>query len=828
LTTSQKAALSLLLSVLLFGAFAVLAFTGLFNLIETHFYNPAIASSITRELTSNANEMDKFLSETKTRFSETLIIPAIRRSFLPNQGAEDIFERSRIYGLLAESLRGFQWVRFIDSGGSRIHFSTHTSDVQQQDRLSVSYRNYDEPGFSYELIASADNDEPKYFFDERFDRILFSFPFYDSFDVYRGTALFSLSVQAVMDRLISDERIRVGQNISVISDPKGFLSGMLSAGERVLPIQVSTIWKEGWQKTARLVSPSSGLSLALITVKTEQGFLVGRLINEEVFVFPLPMKIILLVSFFLTVYLTIFLLFNLRQDSVTIVQNRLKQLQISLIEQFYERKGDVDWARWSRELEYRRDEINVQLKQGLKIASGQNKDIDVLIDKSWDELLSVMGGRKETGIDEEKLQIILNRILAALPASSIPAIKSPQVPASAPEYPAVEEAADAEELEEAEAVEELSEEAPEELAEEVPEELEDVPEAEAVSELEDAEELEEAEAVEDIQEVEEVQAIDDEVQTIDDIEVIDEVQEVEEAEEIIEAADIEELEEVEEAGGHPEAALSVDVPVIDVVDMNLSMAAADEVVNDISSGNDLEALEELSEIDELEEAESLEEESAAPQPEYSPEQAPPSGMAEDSDDSPREPSVFMHLGSVSEIGSEIASDASGDSPAGDFPLDDFEIVSPFSTMTFNFSDTDEDLIFLEEEGLDEDDTSTPASLVEELSGGSPNPAEPHSSDDSRGIKKRVLHHVEKGKAGFGFSISKSFFNIANSEKVETLETIDNEDDGDIPLIEAADDDDVIEERGGVPYISDNAISPGVKSDQGLNKDFKELVDSVIK
>ena len=760
MTTSHKAALSLLISVLLFALFTVLSFTGLFNLIEASFYNPSVTSSITNDLADNANEIEKFIVEAQARFSETLAVPAIRRSFLPNQGAEDIFERSRIYGLLAETIRGLQWVRFIDSGGSRIHFSTSASDILQQDRLSVSYRNFDEPGFSYGIIAVEDRGMPKYTFDERGDRILFSFPFYDSFDVYRGTALFSLSAKAIADRLVSDGRIRVGQDLSIISDPNGILSGMSSQGERVLPAQVSSVWKEGWQRTARLTSPSSGLSLALITVQTERGFLVGRLVNEDMFLFPLPMKVILLISFFLTVYLTVFLLFNLRQDSVTIVQNRLKQLQISLIEQFYDRKGDVDWARWSRELEQRRDEINIQLKQGVKTSAVQDKDIDALIDKSWDELLSVIGGKRETGIDEEKLQVILNRILAALPASGVPLKVSPQIPIRQPVYAEANTAA-GKEPEEVEALEELAEEVTDELVEE----------AEAVSEFEEVETLsgEEAEEVEEIEELEEL---------VEEAEAVEEIAAAEEAEAV------EVVEAVEETAAAAEAD-SAEVPIIDVADMDIPVETADEVVNNsgIDFGDEAEELEELDDLEALEEAEDHASEEA------------PQGI------SPQANSVIMDMDNLEELGSGTETDSHDD-----FSLEDFEIVSPFSTIDMGLTGSEDGLVYLNEDSTDENIFDAPATMVEEI----PN------SNSAEGP----------------FLTSKPFFTVNGNERVENLEVVEGGDEI-VPMLEDVSTDEnsghsVIEERGGVHYISEEALSPGEGANPDLNRDFKDLVDSVIK
>jgi hypothetical protein len=67
-------------------------------------------------------------------------------------------------------------------------------------------------------------------------------------------------------------------------------------------------------------------------------------------------------------------------------------------------------------MKYRREEISALLKQGIRPASGSfNEEIDILINKSWDEFLTLLGSRREPGFDEEKLRYALNSMLAALP-----------------------------------------------------------------------------------------------------------------------------------------------------------------------------------------------------------------------------------------------------------------------------------------------------------------------------------------------------------------------------------------------------------------------------
>ena len=392
MTTSRKAIISLLIAVLLFAGFSVLAFSGLFSLLETRFYNPSVTEHLNRDNALNAGAIDRFFTETRERFSETLKTDTVRHSFLTYQRAEDVSARANIYSRLIESFYGVQWVRFVDAGGQRLLFSSYGPDIQSGDGTFPVYKDYNEPGLPYEVVAVAEDGPPKYTFDERAGRIIFSFPLYDSFDIYWGTALFSLSADAVTARLVNEGRLKPGEDITVISNPAGLLFGSVPGLDHSI-IRISTI--------------------------TSQGFLVGRLAGEEVFLLPTSMKIVLLLAFFLTTYLIIFLLFNLRQDPLVVVQNRLKQLQISLIEQFYERKSEADWERWIKELENRREEVRGLLKRGVKADSEKSADMDILIDKSWDELLAMLGSRRnlstpgETDIDEEKIASVLQKLLEA-------------------------------------------------------------------------------------------------------------------------------------------------------------------------------------------------------------------------------------------------------------------------------------------------------------------------------------------------------------------------------------------------------------------------------
>jgi hypothetical protein len=467
-TTSLKAVLSLLISVIIAAGFSAFAFSGFFNLVETRFYNPSITNSQNKEVRRDADTIQNYLEEMKSKFENILKNDAIKQSFIAAQSAQDIFERARLYGRLTETEKGLQSVRFIDAVGLQIHFSTSPADILSQSKNSITYKNYNEvpPFFPYKELAVHEGEPAKITMDQQNERIVFSFPFMDSLNIYRGTAMYSLSIRALEDRLVMEGRIKVGEDIAIISAPPGIVLGLPNTGKEALLFVIASVWRDGIYQLTGLNSQDS--SAVLFSVKTNNGYTVGRVVSESLFYFPPIMKAIILLSVFLTIFLTVFLLLNLRPDTMTVVQNRLKRLQLSLIRDYYERKGEIDWNLWRYELEQRREEVRAELKRGTKRKpSPMLKDIDILIDKSWDEILEAIGNGR--AIDEDKLQNILSRMLRA--AGSLPAAQ-PVTKLS---------------------IQPAEEEVPEE--EEEPEELEELEKVEEPDEAEDLEELTDAEEI---------------------------------------------------------------------------------------------------------------------------------------------------------------------------------------------------------------------------------------------------------------------------------------------------------------------------------------------
>jgi hypothetical protein len=569
--------------------------------------------------------------------------------------------------------------------------------------------------------------------------------------------------------MASAGRIKIGESIAVISEPPGVVAGLPSVGHNVLLPLIAGMWSENSLSLGALNSGITDIDLALISRKTDQNIYTGRLVNQSLLGFPLAMRIILLISFLGTVFLVIFLILNFRQDTITIIQSRLKKLQVNLLAEYYEHTGDLNWSHWRRELEHRREDVHAELKRGLIVRVRGFAEIDNFIDRSWDDLVAIIGGRMEKRfeIDEDTLRALLSRLLPETAAQEGSAGTENSDVADKPEA--------LEALNEADIVEALEGPAREQALLEAPEpELEELDAGEA--------ELVELEA--------------DEVDEPEELEALDEADEVEELEDPAgeEAApeapkpDLEELAVVEPELVEPDGAEAPDRPAGEEPE------AADEV-------EELEAVEpdrmRFDEIDPLEFDESAE-----------------FGTAIDS------------LVSAIEFSPESQELEREKEEEARSMAENFDIQSPFASI---FS-------ALAKEELEPE----PVEELESLEREAPSPDESPETD------------AEELRLSFaGPQLSVPFLGTLNSEIAFLMAG-----EGDAPAAPEEDaavldagpepgdmdaggqgtgpepeetetDGGIITERDGVLYINENVLNPGKKILKGLNRNFKNLIDSIL-
>ncbi|MDR0551658.1 MAG: hypothetical protein LBG72_06535 [Spirochaetaceae bacterium] len=421
MNAARKIALSLLCTVILSAGFALIAFTGFFDFIQLQFYDPALISAKRQELNETGRAIARSFDELDAEFAAVLSNQAVKRSFSLRQNEEDIAERVRILGELLVSVPGLLRVRFVDERGLRIHYSTEEEDILSREEGRIAYKNYYETEDFIPFVAETGSKEieRQIQFEGEKERAVFYFPFYDALYVYRGAAIFTVSIHSVIESLTA---AGAKGAVSVISEPKGIVMGQRDVRAGELKTSIAGLWRE--ENTSlktnsfmmNALTDSLGNSYLILTLMTYKNFYIAGIYNAALFEFSNIMKIIMLTGTALTLFILFFFVFNLKHDPVILVQNRIKSLQVSLIEEYYNAKETLDWKKWRWELEQRREEIRRELKRGIKVKpeSDAARYIDSFFEKSWDDLLTAIGKRgAETLKEDERLENILKRILEA-------------------------------------------------------------------------------------------------------------------------------------------------------------------------------------------------------------------------------------------------------------------------------------------------------------------------------------------------------------------------------------------------------------------------------
>ena len=565
MTSSQKTAVSLLVSVILFAAFSVISFTGLFSLIDARFYEPEKISQIQKHLETISENYDEYITTLESRFGKnenSFLKQKSVLSYIESKASEeDVLLRSRLSGELFNQTPGLMGMRLVDKNGINIHFSTFSSDILNRTSETVAYKNYTDSisltgqkEIPFEKIYSPDSFETsgivcKTIFDGNDNRIIFSFPFYDVYSAYRGSFIFYVNANDFNRVLLSKKLITFGNTGTLVSGltsdendkntdyKSGFVFGIpaVANGKQIFEKEILSRWQRGLTAPEKIVYKKSDDSFSesefdaatnavdaenkknnywilVSSTKTAFGY-VGGIYPDEIFVMSDGVKILLLVCIFITLFLIVFLIVNLKQDDMVVIRERIRRLQLGIITEFLKQKEAVDWKIVSGKIAERRQDVSSEIMKSLgRRGKKHSAEINDLINRSWDELLAAMNveSKKNSGSLENSNIDEIKKLLEELLSSGSIKVQSvqPQVTVNQSQL--------------------------------------DVKPVASVHALDDVEELEntssaDVEEIEEIEEVEEAESVDAE-----ELEEADEVEEIEEAEEIGETGEVEELEELEE------------------------------------------------------------------------------------------------------------------------------------------------------------------------------------------------------------------------------------------------------------------------------------------
>ena len=518
MTSGHKTALSLLITVLIFSLMCVFAFAGGFAYIEMHYYEPRIVKNVNQTLDSISLDFDEYISTLKHNFAEYANDPRAKTFFERESSTSDMQDRQLLTERLMENNPGLEGIRVVESTDLHIHYSTYPSDLMMQTEEYISYQDYNDAiPFSslsiYDTGVFAGDPETyaelsMLYFDDAKDRLIFSFPYFDSYTAYRGTILFYVYAQDFTRQIINKNLIALNTRSKVIA-PKdsfgvrqtsqncGIVFGFPSVGRELIDGKILNNWTKGQYEVEQLAQDENGHIMILITGTNSQSAKIGWICNDEEFTFSQLEKALLLTCLFITLFLIIFMLFNLKHDDNVVIRERIHKFEMALFHEYLERKDTEDWSTLQKTAALRKQDVNAEIIKSLG-ATGRKHSTEIsrALDQSWTEFLHIISGSYKESLEQLNTQAAKNN--APVPETKVEIVEPLPAPAGQMQnVPADEDIQELEEVEEVEELEEIPEaEAVQEPVEEV-EALEEIPE-----DIPDQEDVQEAE--EDIEELEEV------------------------------------------------------------------------------------------------------------------------------------------------------------------------------------------------------------------------------------------------------------------------------------------------------------------------------------
>ena len=701
MTSGQKVAFSLLISVLAFCAFTVIAFSGLFDILEVNFYQPVVQKIKQEKIEEIGSAQKEYFETLIKRFDDFSVDSSVKTYIETRPDDSAVREREAKRVRLFTETSALKGIRIVDSNARNVYFSTFSSDIISTGS-KIAYRDYNliSDEVSFDSVKSNPNvteiadsvKKCRLIKDADGNRVIFSIPFFNKNSVSKASILFYCDPANFSHFLFNRNLIDMNGFASLVTTPRtkdkkidgfgGFVFGLPNYGSSSVRDQIIQKWRENdgssiWKLVPEVTEKSkkndeSGeineisenigeKSLCAFSSDSKDFGYIAMIFDESELKFPPFMRILLLVTAFVTFYLAVFLILSFKHDDMIVIRDKIERYQNEFFIA-YKKKGEP------KNESYFAEQKNIVEKRVLKSLGKKVEkhaaEFKSIFDSHWAELLSsfgfaplaVQGGQGAINADELKkivrssLEDILENGTIQINATTVAQSQnlqksrvSPQtensekiekIPESVSEINApepVEEILEAESLgeveeisesvEDAETLEELDEIEPVEEAESV-EELDEVESAEEI-EADEPESIEEVESVEEIPEAEslgEVEEIPESIEEVTETEVvevaenleepeeIETIEEVESVEEISEAESLDEVEEISEAVEESESVENAEeVSELDEVEEveSVEEVTETEVVEDVENLEEPEEIEPVEEADELEAAESL-------------------------------------------------------------------------------------------------------------------------------------------------------------------------------------------------------------------------------
>ena len=611
-----KTALSLLLTFIAFTVIAIASLSGLFSPIEKRFYEPAQVQQFRSELNEVASAGNQYFSSLLAAFGSDdggFLNDESVLTFLSVSPSDEVLHRLAV---LSEAHRGLEGIRVVDASGRRVHFSSFRNDYRLDAGRRI-YSNYQElktlfgtPEIPFENLSCFSGEETHPYrigIDGQNQRIVYSFPLENNGS--RFCVLFYVGTRGFINTLIEKKIISVNQDIPLVSSADcmtgGFVLGLENDIRGAADAELLKIWKNGQVDTdgiqtdgIQFVFDDRTVNYTVFTDRGSSAPFFSILFSSDSVLLPGYVKILILVSAFISVCLFFLILFNFKKDDDVIIRDRIKRVQFELLSEYFDK--NLERAEIAGIIEAKKSDVSVRIKKSLgRRGKKHSAELDTMLEKSWSEIIDMLSAEKkqQPSFDMSEIRRMLEELLSATPVT-VRNQPVQTVPAK------VAEPEPADDLEEADSVE------PAEDLEDTDgvEPADDLEEVDAVEPVEDLEEADGVEPVKDLEEVDTVKSVEDleEADVIEPVEDLEEADSVEPVEDLEEADGVEPAEDLEEADAVEPAEDLEDVDAVEPAD-GLEEVDAVEPADDLEEADGVEPVEDLEEAGGVEPADDLEE-----------------------------------------------------------------------------------------------------------------------------------------------------------------------------------------------------------------------------
>nr|MDA3810197.1 hypothetical protein [Spirochaetaceae bacterium] len=342
----------------------------------------------------------------------------------------------------------------------KIQYSSNHKDIKSatsERQVTDLWRNSEDYN---ENLALEDNKESIVFNDNN-DSIIYRIPVRDYLGIEKGVALIYFSSSGFKEYLFSkglsssNSLIQIFGSHGLIIDMKD--EQLQKVSDKLLDVQNRNI------EQPYLISENMDqerffiLNRKISDYESISDLNISIVIKESELELSPVLIIVLLILFFTTFFLIFFLIFNIRQDRSLIIASRIKKFQLNFLIDYIDKKSDLNWETWERDMRSRRDQVRKEFKKGLGRFQKEEEDIiDKLIDNNWDEIISVLSKKKEEKeeskeFDLKRIEQILQKALKNVNFT----VSSPTVQKSAPIQVKKRKPIEVEDLSEEEDLEEM-------------------------------------------------------------------------------------------------------------------------------------------------------------------------------------------------------------------------------------------------------------------------------------------------------------------------------------------------------------------------------------